>query len=1279
MNFPRTLLVTALSTTFLLTAPVVGRESKVPLPAGPGKFVKEPGLKNGIYNYIVRLHSPAVAGMASQLTQANSEVETQKQAAHRRLDIHAPAAKRHAASLRQQQQDLRNTIDSQITAAKMVADFQYALNAVVLRLTPKQAARVARLPQVAFVERSEKLSVATDSSPAWTGADQVWEGQNILPAYQGEGVIVGILDTGINTDHPSFAEVADDGYQHQNPLGGYLGDCQTSPGLCNNKLIGVYSYQRITSQYDEFAPGTPENGEDHNGHGSHVAGAAAGNVLFNVPLLDVDGQPMPAFTFERIAGIAPRANLISYQVCEPGEEDDIGFAGCWTDLVIEAIEQAIIDGVDVLNHSIGASSVSPWQGSKGQAFLNAREAGIIIANSAGNSGPDPESASIDTAAPWVLTVAAYTHDRVFGTKTLGDFTGGDSDAPGIIEGEGKTTGISAKIVYAGDFSNPNDPGGDPAQCIEPFPAGTFSKEIVVCDRGQIARVDKGKHVQAGGAGGMVLANVQGDAENLVADNHVIPAIHIDAISADRLRNWLASGTGHRATISVSEIGSDPELANIAADFSSRGPNNQLDDVITPSLAAPGVEIWSAYADDQPEGFKQFPDPADYAFLNGTSMAAPHVAGAAALLKGMHPDWSAAQIQSALMLSANPVTFKEDGLTPSDPFDMGSGMLNVSAAAESGLIMDISIAQYQVANPDAGGDPKTLNMPSMADSACFGTCSWSRIVEGTQTDSWSAQIISDSAQLTFSVSPNSFSINQGEQQQLEIVANSSNAEQGTWQFASLQLSSASGQLLTMPVAIKPTLTTLPETLVIEARRDADSVLINNVQSLTIDELTVRSYGLSVAQTTQGTITEDSNNEDVFDDLSDGVESFSFTVPANAKRFVVELTQSQAPDLDLWVGRDENNDGMAQEEELIELSANSSAIEKVDLTLPDPGEYWVLVQSWQGSGSPSDAFTLNHAIVDGSEADSLMISGPESVEQQQVFSLQVAWDQPMSDNDRVYGAADLGTTPDLAGNLGLLLVDMIRLEDDVTLVPLSAQRVFPGEEVDYKINVAANPGPQSRAYVINATIPENVEVKTQSISGDFTLTESGIRWQLNKVAGSDNRSSLNFTVQVDEEHSGGPIDINLSSQLPQRENTREEQHQPTQRVEVEGPPEVLINNQTEATVSATSGDLVTLMATASDPNQDPLTISWQQTSGSAVTFQQTVLQPAIRMPVVSSSTVLGFQITVTDTAGLSSQASVSVTVNPEPAQNSSGSGGGSLFVSLGALLLLTLRRTHTAGRA
>jgi subtilisin family serine protease len=164
-----------------------------------------------------------------------------------------------------------------------------------------------------------------------------------------------------------------------------------------------------------------------------------------------------------------------------------------------------------------------------------------------------------------------------------------------------------------------------------------------------------------------------------------------------------------ATITGTELTQNDDVARIAAGFTSRGPNKSVPDVIAPSIAAPGVSIFAATADDQPEGFKEFPAPADFGFLSGTSMASPHIAGALTLLASLQPEWSPAEAQSALMLTANQNTLKDDGVTPSDFFDMGAGFANVTAAAQTGLVMDETYANYMGANPAVGGTPSSFKV------------------------------------------------------------------------------------------------------------------------------------------------------------------------------------------------------------------------------------------------------------------------------------------------------------------------------------------------------------------------------------------------------------------------------------------------------------------------------------------------------------------------------------------------------------------------------------------
>ena len=670
--------------------------------SGHRVFTPEAGLDNKKYRYMVRLVESPVALYQGGIEGFKATSPEATQSKNRKLDVKSKDVIAYRSFLNDRQEDVIEKINAAVSGLDVKQRTNLAYNGMVIEMTQAQAMKVAQVAGIAHIKRETLRYTTTDAGPGFIKAPGVWDGSASGTASKGEGMIVGIIDTGINSDNPSFADVGGDGYDHTNPWGAgtYSGDCATEEwaSLCNDKLIGVHSYPTITDQYPEYDENVPANGEDHNGHGSHTAGTTAGNVLVEVSVPDVDAGET-GVVFESMSGVAPHANIVSYQVCLPGEDDAINFRGCYPSLTVLAVEHAIESGVDAINYSIGGGSSDPWQDADALSFLSARKAGIHVATSAGNSGPGPETVGSPGDAPWITTVAAYSHDRGFADKTIDGFTGGDTDAPEAMTGKAITGEFSGPIVYAGDYVNPNDPDGDPAQCLQPFPAGTFPEgAIVVCDRGAIARVDKGRHAKAGGAAALVLANVQGGATSLAADAHVLPAIHIDADDGDALRTWLASGEGHMADISGTEVIRDEELGNIAAGFTSRGPNASVPDVIAPSIAAPGLSIFAAYADDQSAGFKEFPDPVDFAFLQGTSMASPHVAGALALLADIHPEWSPAEAQSALMLTANQKTYKDDGVTKSDFFDMGAGYANVTAAAATGLIMDESFANYMSADP-----------------------------------------------------------------------------------------------------------------------------------------------------------------------------------------------------------------------------------------------------------------------------------------------------------------------------------------------------------------------------------------------------------------------------------------------------------------------------------------------------------------------------------------------------------------------------------------------------
>ena len=294
------------------------------------------------------------------------------------------------------------------------------------------------------------------------------------------------------------------------------------------------------------------------------------------------------------------------------------------------------------------------------AFLDAYRAGVFVAVSAGNSGPGAGTIGSPANAPWVTSVAASTTDRQF-VSQLTLRSGADTLS---VSGASITAGVSGAPVV--DAASLND-----AKCERALP-NTISGAIVLCMRGGNARVEKSANVRAGGGAGMVLYNTT--QRDLETDNHWVPTIHIDSGAGAQV---LAFTSAHSNTvvlgdITLSQRKIDRRFGDLIADFSSRGPlpDDQLG-ISKPDLAAPGVQILAGTT-PQP-GLPEGGPPGElFQAIAGTSMSSPHVAGAGALLKALHPDWTPGQIKSALMTTAWTKVLKQDGVTPADPYDMGSG-------------------------------------------------------------------------------------------------------------------------------------------------------------------------------------------------------------------------------------------------------------------------------------------------------------------------------------------------------------------------------------------------------------------------------------------------------------------------------------------------------------------------------------------------------------------------------------------------------------------------------
>lgn len=668
---------------------------------------------------------------------------------------------------------------------------QHALNASVVEMNPREAMLVEQLPEVAFVEEYREYEQETDVGPTLIGAPALW---NATPAqYRGDGIVFGIIDSGINFGSPSFSAQDADGYTHTNPLGAgvYLGTCAPGgidEGRCNAKLIGGYDFVcAAPGNQCGVANVREEPGfGDTNSHGSHTASTAAGNVR----TVSYRGNSI------RMSGVAPRANIIAYDVCYT--EISTGRGLCPNTSSAAAVNQALADGVvDVINFSIAGGS-SPWSEAVSLAFLNVTDAGIYVATSAGNSGPAANS--LGHLEPWTGTTAAATHGRGEMVYYL-QVTGPGSVPPAVgaillTEGGGGTPFAAAlppgtPLRISAGFDTADD------GCAA-YPANTFQGAIAVIRRGTCAFTAKADNAVAAGALAVVIGNNQTGVISPSVPGAVRPVFGIEQVDANALRDFAAT-LGNLATAAIPYPAIQvPNTPDVLGDFSSRGPAGAFD-LVKPDVTAPGVRILAAVSGTTVTGAENAVD-----LMDGTSMASPHHAGAAGLLKQAQPGWTVQEIKSALMMTAKESVLKEDGTTAADAFAMGAGRIQVDQALKAGLVMDETKANFLAANPANGGDVSALNVPSLGKAKCPSSCTFTRVFRNTLAtrQSWTAKV---QGGVTGLVTPSLFTLNPGESKAVKVtVVTSGLPNDGTWGFGKLVISPQGGNtsqpVLHLPIAV-----------------------------------------------------------------------------------------------------------------------------------------------------------------------------------------------------------------------------------------------------------------------------------------------------------------------------------------------------------------------------------------------------------------------------------------------------------------------------------------------
>ncbi|CAJ1950533.1 unnamed protein product [Sphenostylis stenocarpa] len=545
-------------------------------------------------------------------------------------------------------------------SSKLIYTYTNAMNGFSANLSPKEFEALKTSPGYISSIPDLPAKLDTTHSPQFLGLNPT---TGAWPAAKfGEDVIVGLVDTGVWPESESFN---DEGMPNK-PPSRWHGNCESSI-KCNKKLIGARFFNKgLLANGVEAKLGSIVNStRDTDGHGTHTSSTAVGR--------QVDNASFFGYANGSANGVASRARLAMYKVV-------------WDDMistsdVIAAIDTAISDGVDILSLSLGFDHVPLFDDPVAIATFAAMDRGIFVSTSAGNNGPG--GGSLHNGIPWVINVAAGSLDREFhGALTLGN---------GV--------NISGLSLYLGNFSAHQFPIVFIRSCDNLTELANARSKIVVCEDLGGSLFDLVSTIETANVSATVFISSATDISFFYSQN--VAAIIINPRNGEILKAYIKSNSDAKADMSfkITALGIKP--APSVDFYSSRGPSSSCPFVLKPDITAPGTSILAAWPQNLPvslSGSQTLHN--NFNFLTGTSMACPHVAGVAALLRGAHPDWSPAAIRSAIMTTSdifdNTKELIKDighGNKPASPLAMGAGHINPNKALDPGLVYDVGVQDY----------------------------------------------------------------------------------------------------------------------------------------------------------------------------------------------------------------------------------------------------------------------------------------------------------------------------------------------------------------------------------------------------------------------------------------------------------------------------------------------------------------------------------------------------------------------------------------------------------
>ncbi len=1035
--------------------------------AGPLQAVK-----GGAAVYIVKLRAPG----AASYKRAPTDVSATKPSELAR-SARTAAADAYAKQVEQTHDRLLGSIGA---ASSKLYSYRYSVNGFAARLTAGQVSRLAQNAEVERIWQDTDQYLQTNNSANFLGLQDPVGGLRADLELRGEGVVIGIIDSGIAPQHPSLLDTEDrtpracrsewsktsflglwlcTSYRRNPPTVpvydapvGFTGVCQAGEGFeptdCNNKVVGARFYLEGFLARHELDPGEFRSPKDADGHGTHLATIVAGNPV-DATLLGT--------RVARVSGIAPRARIAIYKACwlKPGDLRGT----CTTSDLVRAIDDAVADGVDLINYSVG-SLETDLDAPDDLALLDALDAGVLTVVAAGNDGPSLDTIGSPSSAPWVLTTGASTQGGEFFDDAIEITTPADL-AGAIVMREASFTpplsrddAIEEQLVTADDAAGGDgSAAGSPRDACEPLQnTAAMDGRIALIERGGCEFQVKIANAEDAGAIAAVVYNDSDDpliVMNGDTDSVGIPAVMISRADGEVLVDRLAANADGdnfgdfeddeevvTVRLAAGIFAGVPAEGNVVADFSSRGPSLSDSNFVKPDVTAPGVDILGGQTPDVANGLRG----ESYQYMSGTSQSAPMVTGVAALLKEAHPGWSPSAIKSALMTTTYVEVTRSDG-EPADAFDMGAGHIDPNRAVDPGLVYDSSFADhaaYLCGLPEppfaandcavhaAAGHPSTavdLNLPSIGVAGLIsGDVVRRRVTNVGAPASYTADIIAPPG-LEILVEPASLVLGAGQTAEFSVRFVDSGAERDVWSFGELAWRSATHDVES-PIAVQPvTLRAAPEILLSGSEGTA---------TLPVGFGYDGSYGATVhglrqptldanGQVPRGFVDDDPTNTFTFRE-GNGVARHDLTVPANQLLLRIALFDAETDgqdDLDLYLFYCPSPNQCSQ----LADSDDETSDEQIDIASPLAGSYVLLVHGFetdQTAGGPGANYSLfTWSLGNNDVAGNFSVVAPTNVANGDRADLQLQWSN-LAPASRYLGAIS-HTTP--TGLYGATVVNVV----------------------------------------------------------------------------------------------------------------------------------------------------------------------------------------------------------------------------------------------------------------